>query len=83
MHSGDLLVASAILFSRYNFRNVEWLSQFLRLPIFRNTTFHKIQRTYLLPTIDDFWLDQQRHTIAGPGFVNQRYNLLIYLNPLE
>jgi hypothetical protein len=63
MHSGDLLLASAILLSGNNFRKVELLSRFLRLPMFSSTTFHKIQRTYLVPTIDDFWFDQQRDTI--------------------
>ncbi|XP_061167506.1 uncharacterized protein LOC133176400 [Saccostrea echinata] len=63
MHSGDLMLASAILLSGNNFKKIELMCKFLNLPIISNTTFHKIQRTYLIPSVDEFWADNQLNTI--------------------
>ncbi|XP_052715271.1 uncharacterized protein LOC128188330 [Crassostrea angulata] len=63
MHSGDLMFASAVLLSGNNFQKISLFAKFLNLPAISSTTFHKIQRTYLIPSIDDFWLEKQEETI--------------------
>lgn len=64
MHSGDLLMAAAVLLSGNNFKKIELFSKFLKMPIISNTTFHKIQRSYLVPSVDDYWLQQQEQVAA-------------------
>jgi hypothetical protein len=34
-------------------------SKFLQLSILSQTTFSKIQRTYLVPSIDQYWVEHQ------------------------
>jgi hypothetical protein len=59
MHGGDLMFASAILLSGSNFKKISMLSKFLQLPILRQTKFSKIQRTYLVPPIVQYWVEHQ------------------------
>lgn len=59
MHGGDLLFASVILLSGSNFKKISMFSKILQLPILSQTTFNKIQRTYLVPSIDQYWVDHQ------------------------
>lgn len=63
MNSGDLQFASAVLLSGNNFQKISLFAKFLNLPAISNTTFHKIQRTYLIPSIDEFWSEKQEETI--------------------
>jgi hypothetical protein len=65
MHAGDLLLASSILISGNNFQKISTLAKFLKLPILSSSTYHRIQRTYLVPSIDSFWLSQQDDVIRG------------------
>jgi len=46
-------------FVRSNFKKISMFSKFLQLPILSQTTFNKIQRTYLVPSIDQYWVDHQ------------------------
>lgn len=59
MHGGDLLTAAALLLSGSNFQKIQMFSKFLKLPIVSRNTFFKIQRTYLIPTVDHFWTEHQ------------------------
>ena len=59
MHGGDLTFASAILLSGSNFEKISMFSKFLQLPILSQTTFNKIQMTYLVPSIDQSLVDHQ------------------------
>ncbi|XP_055997869.1 uncharacterized protein LOC125647150 [Ostrea edulis] len=59
LHGGDLLIASAILLSGNNFQKILTMAKFLKLTILSSSTFHRIQITYLVPSIDKFWTDQQ------------------------
>jgi hypothetical protein len=59
MHGGDLMFASAILLSGSNFKKISMFSKFLQLSIMSQTTFNKIQRTYLVPSIDQYWVEHQ------------------------
>ena len=59
MHGGDLMCVSAILLSGSNFKKISMFSKFLQLSILSQTTFSKIQRTYLVPSIDQYWVEHQ------------------------
>ena len=63
VHSGDLLTASAILFSGNNYMKFVLQAKFMKLPIVSSSTFHKMQRTYLIPTIDLYWEESQDQTL--------------------
>ncbi|KAL3874220.1 hypothetical protein ACJMK2_037265 [Sinanodonta woodiana] len=60
LHAGDLLLAAAILFSGNNFKKVAMLAKFLRLPFPGESSFNKIQRTYLILVVDNYWIDTIR-----------------------
>lgn len=53
------MFASAILLSGSNFKKISMFSKFLQLSILSQTTFSKIQRTYLVPSIDQYWVEHQ------------------------
>ncbi|VDI48769.1 Hypothetical predicted protein, partial [Mytilus galloprovincialis] len=59
LHSGDLVFSAGILLSGNNYQKIADLAKFIRLPILCNSTFLKIQRTYLIPSIDSFWVQSQ------------------------
>jgi len=63
MHAGDLL-ASSILISGNNFQIISTLAKILKLPILISSTFHRIQRTYLVLSIDRFWMQQQEDVLG-------------------
>jgi hypothetical protein len=42
-----------------NFKKISMFSKFLQLSILSQTTFSKIQRTYLVPSIDQYWVEYQ------------------------
>ena len=58
------MTASAILLSGNNFKKVDLFAKFLKLPILSASTFYKIQKTYLIPAIDNFWVDHQDAVLA-------------------
>ncbi|XP_070554570.1 uncharacterized protein [Ptychodera flava] len=55
LHSGDLLTSAAILMSGNNFRKISLFARMLNLKLVSPSTFHKIQRHYLIPSVDQFW----------------------------
>ncbi|CAG2229695.1 unnamed protein product [Mytilus edulis] len=55
MHSGDLLISAAVLLSGNNYQKIQLLANILKMPLVSSTTFHKIQRSYLIPVVADFW----------------------------
>ncbi|CAC5358179.1 unnamed protein product [Mytilus coruscus] len=56
MHSGDLMLASATVLSGNDFQKIELFCKILGLPTLNSSTFNKIQRSYIVPSIDDYWL---------------------------
>lgn len=58
MHCGDLMLTSATVLSGNNFQKIELFCKILGLPIVSSSTFHKMQRSYIVPSIDKFW---QKH----------------------
>ena len=64
MHVRDLMLASSILISGNNFQKMFTLATFLKLPLLSSSTFHRIQRTYIVPSIDRFWMQQQEDVLS-------------------
>ena len=58
------MFASALLLSGNNYKKISQLASFLKLPILKPVTFHKIQRTYLVPCINNYWIDVQEEILA-------------------
>ncbi|XP_062600602.1 uncharacterized protein LOC134262243 [Saccostrea cucullata] len=59
MHLGDLTLSSSILLSGSNFQKVSMMAKFMKLPIVSKNSFYKMQRTYLIPAVDEFWTEHQ------------------------
>ncbi|KAG1928002.1 hypothetical protein F2P79_023847, partial [Pimephales promelas] len=55
MQAGDFLLASNILLSGNNYGKVALLFMFMNMGIVEQSTFFKIQDTYCVDTIKDFW----------------------------
>ncbi|XP_062612144.1 uncharacterized protein LOC134273936 [Saccostrea cucullata] len=55
LHTGDLLLASATVLSGNNFQKIDLFAKVLGLPILSSSTFFKIQRTYIVPSVDHHW----------------------------
>ena len=53
-----------ILLSGNNYQKIATLSKFLKLAIVSSSTFYKIQRTYRIPSIDRFWIQEQESVIS-------------------
>jgi hypothetical protein len=60
LHGGDFMFAAATVTSGNNFQKITLLAKALNLPILSISTFYKIQRTYVVPGIDQFWLQCQQ-----------------------
>ena len=59
IHTGDLMLASSTLISGNNFqKKIYTLAKFLKIPLLSSSTFYRIQRTYLVPSMDRFWMQQ-------------------------
>lgn len=60
LHSGDFLVCSAVLTSGNNFGKMLLWAKMLHLKFPSAWHFNRIQGTYLVPCIDQFWADHQK-----------------------
>lgn len=59
VHSGDVLLSAALLASGNNFQKIALFAKFLKLPILSSSSFVKIQRTYVTPSIEEIWTNHQ------------------------
>ncbi|XP_052212218.1 uncharacterized protein LOC127831282 [Dreissena polymorpha] len=64
LHSGDFLVCSTILTSRNNYGKMDLWADMLHLKFPSADQFHRIQSTYLVPTIDRYWAAHQQEVIS-------------------
>uniref|UniRef100_A0A8W8M4P9 Uncharacterized protein n=1 Tax=Magallana gigas TaxID=29159 RepID=A0A8W8M4P9_MAGGI len=64
LHSGDLLISSAILFSGNNFNKIELFAKILHMGFPSQSSFTKLQRKYLVPAVDDLWEEKQGEMTA-------------------
>ena len=60
LNAGDLRFAFAVLASGNNFKKIELFSKHLGLHIMSESSFHKIQRSILVPCIEQAWIKHQR-----------------------
>lgn len=58
VHSGDLMIAASIILSGSNFQKVSMFAKFLQLPILSKSTFYRMQRHYVIPSVGEHWIDQ-------------------------
>lgn len=58
-------IASALLCSGNNFSKMALYAKFLRLYFPGKVKFSNIQRTYLVPTINPFWMESQRQVVES------------------
>ncbi|XP_070532827.1 uncharacterized protein [Ptychodera flava] len=63
LHSGDLITSAAILLSGNNYGKIHLFAKMLNLKIVSKATFYKIQKHYLVPSIDEYWLKHQQNMI--------------------
>lgn len=63
VHSGDFLSAVATVTSGNNFGKMSLWAQHLNLHFPSATFFHKVQRHYIVPTVDTYWEEKQGEVI--------------------
>ncbi|VDI23841.1 Hypothetical predicted protein [Mytilus galloprovincialis] len=56
MHSGDMMIAASVILSESNCQKISMFAKYLKLP---KSTFFKIQRHYVIPSVDEYWIDHQ------------------------
>lgn len=64
MQAGDFLLASNILLSGNNHAKVALLFKFMNMGIVDWSTFFKIQDTYCVDTIKDFWDNNRAEVVS-------------------
>ncbi|XP_061184341.1 uncharacterized protein LOC133192340 [Saccostrea echinata] len=69
LHGGDLMFASSILFSGNNFNKMELFAKFLQMGFPSQSSFTRLQRQYLVPSVDELWSQKQEELIAELFFL--------------
>ncbi|KAM4736945.1 uncharacterized protein FYW61_004575 isoform 2-T3 [Anableps anableps] len=64
MQAGDFLLASNIILSGNNYAKVALLFKFMKMGIVDQSTFFKIQDTYCVGTIKDFWDNNRAEVVS-------------------
>uniref|UniRef100_A0A6I8PVW7 Uncharacterized protein n=2 Tax=Xenopus tropicalis TaxID=8364 RepID=A0A6I8PVW7_XENTR len=67
MPLGNILTSAAILLSGSNYHKVSYMNKILGLKQVSKTTHYRNERTYLFPTIDYHWHQEQEKTIQELG----------------
>ncbi|XP_069139069.1 uncharacterized protein [Argopecten irradians] len=60
LHTGDIMMSSALFTSGNNYGKVALFAQFLRLHFVSSAVYSRLQRCYIVPTIDQAWTDHQQ-----------------------
>lgn len=63
LHGGDLMIASSILFSGNNFNKMELFAKFLQTGFPSQSSFTRLQRRYLVTSVNDFWAEKQEEMV--------------------
>ncbi|XP_070564224.1 uncharacterized protein [Ptychodera flava] len=63
LHSGDLLTSAAILMSGNSYSKTALFARMLNLKIVSSSTYLKIQRHYLVPSVDQYWETHQQEIV--------------------
>ena len=64
MALGNLLVAASILFTGNTYTRIKEFCDLLSLPIVNKSTFMDMQRKYLFPVINHFYIEQRKQIIS-------------------
>ncbi|KAM3909755.1 uncharacterized protein RB166_021625 [Leptodactylus fuscus] len=64
---GNLALSASILFSGTTFRQVHNLFYHMGLECIRKSTYHKYQRNYIFPTIQQHWKKDQARNLSDLG----------------
>lgn len=59
VHIGDLMLTASTVLSGSNFQKISMFAKFLHLPILSKSTFYKMQRQYVVPSVDEHWINHQ------------------------
>lgn len=65
VHSGDFLICATILTSGNNYGKLSLWSSMLQLKFPSASQFHRIQATYLVPSIDKYWAHHQAEVLES------------------
>ena len=58
------MISSAILLSGNNFGKVKLFAKFLKMRFVGSSVYSRIQRCYIIPSIECFWDDHQRDVLV-------------------
>ena len=58
--SGNLALSAAILFCGLTYTKVANMAMLLNMPIFSESTFHRLQKEYLYPVVHTAYVQQQQ-----------------------
>ena len=62
---GNFLLASSLLFSGNSYQKISLMFRFMGLSCISSSTFYSIQRLYLAPTVEEYWLEMQRESLTN------------------
>ena len=60
VYVNTVVLAASILLTGNNFTKVELLTKCLNLGFISNPTFHRIQKLYAIPVVQEFWFDMKK-----------------------
>lgn len=60
----DVLISAAIMFSGNNYIKIKLFTDFLNINIISQNTFHRIQKLYCTPTLNEYWIEM-KETISN------------------
>ncbi|XP_006137905.1 uncharacterized protein LOC102457766 isoform X2 [Pelodiscus sinensis] len=62
-YAGDLALSAAIILSGNNFGKISQMANFMKLTFVSASTFFKMQRHFIVPTIESFWCRMKQHIL--------------------
>lgn len=62
--AGNLLIASAILFSGNSFSSVNSFAECLGVKFIKERRFHDLQKIYLCPIVNAAWIEEENNVLA-------------------
>ena len=72
IYANNIQAAASILFSGNSFAKIQHLAHFFGLAFLSKSTFYRLQRVYLIPTVNEWWCwtrDQLVNELSGQDIV--------------
>lgn len=63
LHSGDARISASLVATGNNFQKLALFASFWKLPFLSSSSFWKIQRTYVVPSIVEIWESHQSEVL--------------------